>query len=129
MQKSSKPPGADKSTGRFLRAGYLPLERAAGAYPRIMTDKKLPITNSWTFENFAILDVTVTHDSPISGNFGSSSIRFDIGGGSIWLGTEERDPDSQQDFTIQLTGQGEHAVLAEAFRQIADQLDAAPSAS
>lgn len=92
-----------------------------------MSDAQLPIVNRHSYEDFAILDITVTHESPLRGNSGDSSIRFDVGAGSIWLDDDERQVDSRQDFTIRLSGQSEHSVLAEALRQIADDLDAAPS--
>lgn len=91
-----------------------------------MQGAELPIVNRWTYEEAAILDVVVTHETLLNGNSGLSSIRFEVGGGSIWLGTEDRRPDSQQDFTIQIAGESEHSVLSRALRQIADQLDAAP---
>lgn len=93
-----------------------------------MTDAQLPIEKKHSYEDFAILDVTVTHESPLRGNSGDSSIRFEVGGGSIWLDDEERQIDSRRDFTIRLTGESEHSVLARALRQIADDLDAAPAA-
>lgn len=95
-------------------------------YSRGMTESGMPIINTFTYRDFAALSATVTHLSPIDGNSGHSSIRFDVEAGSIWLGTEDRDSDSQRDFTIQLQGSSEHHQLAKAFREIAEQLDAAP---
>lgn len=86
----------------------------------------MPITNTFTYNDFAVLRATVMHLSPIDGNSGHSSIRFVVEAGSIWLGTEDRDSDSQRDFTIQLRGGSEHRQLGKAFRDVADQLDAAP---
>ncbi|AQX81786.1 hypothetical protein SAMN06295974_1938 [Plantibacter flavus] len=91
-----------------------------------MNDSQLPIVKQFTYTDFAILLATVEHSSPLDGNSGDSSVRFNVQGGSIWLGTEERDSESQRDFTIQLSGTSEHQILARAFREIADQLDAAP---
>lgn len=91
-----------------------------------MTDFEMPIIKTFDYRGFAALSATVTHLSPIDGNSGHSSIRLDIEAGSIWLGTEDRDTDSQRDFTIQLQGSSEHHQLAKAFREIADQLDVAP---
>ncbi|MFS0715439.1 hypothetical protein ABC195_16475 [Microbacterium sp. 2P01SA-2] len=93
-----------------------------------MTNNPLPEHHHWSYEEFAILDVTVTHITPLDGNSGHSAVRVNVGAGSIWLGTEPGWPGAQQDFTIQLMGSNEHELLARALRQIADQLDAAPQA-
>ena len=95
-------------------------------YRPVMTNPRFPETHHWSYSEFAILDVTLTHVTPLDGNSGHTSIRFDVGGGSIWLGTEAGAPGVQQDFTIQLMGSNEHSILASAFRKVADQLDAAP---
>lgn len=96
---------------------------------RAMTNSSLPEEHRWVYEEFAIIDVTVTHITPLDGNSGHSAVRFDIGAGAIWLGTEPGGPNVQQDITIQLMGSNEHELLAKAFRQVADQLDAAPEAN
>ncbi|TFD90819.1 hypothetical protein E3T61_09915 [Cryobacterium lactosi] len=84
-----------------------------------------PRTMQFSFPGFAELDVVVTRNSALNGNSGSSSVRFNVGAGNIWLGEEIREFDSAREFTIQLSGEDEHRNLAQAFRAAADELDRA----
>lgn len=91
-----------------------------------MTDPGLPAQKRFHYDGFAVVDADVTYRTPLDGNSGHTSVHIDVEAGSIWLGTDMRDVDSDQEFTIQLVGSSEHANLAQAFRDIADALDAAP---
>lgn len=91
-----------------------------------MTEDLAPNVHRFSWQEFAILDVTVTHLTPLDGNSGHSTIRFEVGGGNIGLGTAPERARIEDIFTIQLVGENEHSVLARAFRQIAEQLEAAP---
>lgn len=91
-----------------------------------MSEPSEPPVHRFSWNEFAILDVAVTHVTPLRGNSGHSTIHFDVGGGNIGLGETPDRVAIQDSFTIQLVGENEHAILAEAFRQIAGQLDAAP---
>lgn len=90
-----------------------------------MTDD-YPQVTKLSYVDFATLDCTVTRETPLEGNSGSSSLRVQVRAGLIWLGDEMRGHDSSQDFTIHLTGASEHSVLAEALRDAADVLDPQP---
>lgn len=92
----------------------------------VMTDFEKPIVQRAHYEGFATLSSTVKHLSPLDGNSGHSMIQIEVETGVIWIGAEDRDADSSRDFTIQLMGTSEHRNLARIFRDVADQLDAAP---
>ena len=78
---------------------------------------------SVTFSGFAQLGLVVTRNAAPDGMYGSSSLRFDVGSGSIWMGDDIRDVDSSTVFTVQLSGESEHTNLAQAFRAAADELE------
>lgn len=71
------------------------------------------------------LEVAVTLGVP-DGNSGQTSIRIDgTNAGNIWFNDEDKTPDSPRAVTLQLAGESEHEVLAQALRDLADLLDKA----
>ena len=88
-----------------------------------MNDKDFPRTSEFSYHEFAIVEVTVTRETALDGNSGDSSVRINVDGGNIWVGEDPRGMKSLQDFTIRLSGENEHSILARAFRAAADELE------
>lgn len=90
--------------------------------------KKLPYTVHTEFNGPAIVETSVTRETALNGNSGESSFSINVSG-SVWLGAGERARwDAVSSFTVGLAGESEHALMADALRWIADQLDRPVSA-
>ncbi|MBD8217453.1 hypothetical protein IFU40_02265 [Microbacterium sp. CFBP 13617] len=87
-----------------------------------MTDN-YPSVTTLTYTDFASVDCIVTRESALDGNSGSSSVQVKVHAGHIALDDEMVGIGDLQNFTIHLTGESEHAVLAKLFRNVAQVLD------
>lgn len=86
-------------------------------------------TTSKTWTDFAITEATVEHESPLDGNSGTSTFEIKNHSGVMsakLTGLTQGASTPDRAVTITLTGESEHAQLAEVLRWIADELEKAP---